>query len=265
MSLESDLGSYLRRHRERSGLSVDAVATGSRIVPRLVDALEAGRHDLLPAPVYVRGFIRAYCQQEGADPERALQLYDANGIPDPALAIPPRRAAPPREPGGGRWRRAAAGSLLVAVLGAALVVLLTRRQPDAAAGRGSGPRMTAVRAPTTPGPAAPASPSPAETTDSAGTTSPPVPPAPATPVPVERILLMRAVETTWVRVTPDGARPTEETLAPGAVREWRSPGRFHVTVGNAGGVEIELDGRALPALGGHGQVVRDATIPSERP
>ena len=75
---------------------------------------------------------------------------------------------------------------------------------------------------------------------------------------------MRAVDTTWVRVTPDGAPPTEETLTPGTVREWRSAGRFRVTVGNAGGVEIELDGQALPALGKPGQVVRDTTIPSER-
>ena len=83
------------------------------------------------------------------------------------------------------------------------------------------------------------------------------------PEPVERVLLMRAIDTTWVRVQPDGAGPTEETLSPGAVREWRSPGRFHVTLGNAGGVELELDGRALPVLGARGQVVRDATVPGE--
>jgi hypothetical protein len=74
---------------------------------------------------------------------------------------------------------------------------------------------------------------------------------------------MRAIDTTWVRVQPDGARPTEETLSPGSVREWRSAGRFHITVGNAGGVELELDGRALPSLGAPGQVVRDATLPVE--
>ena len=74
---------------------------------------------------------------------------------------------------------------------------------------------------------------------------------------------MRAIDTTWVRVRPDGAKPTEETLSPGSVREWRSSGRFHVTLGNAGGVELELDGQVLPALGARGQVVRDATVPGE--
>jgi cytoskeleton protein RodZ len=77
------------------------------------------------------------------------------------------------------------------------------------------------------------------------------------------VLLVRAVEATWVRVKPDGGEQTEETLAPGTVREWRSAGRFHVTLGNAGGVELELDGQALPALGERGRVVRDVTVPPE--
>jgi hypothetical protein len=77
------------------------------------------------------------------------------------------------------------------------------------------------------------------------------------------VLVLRATDTTWVRVQPDGGAVTEETLAPGAVREWRSPGRFRVTLGNAGGVELELDGRALPSLGATGRVARDVLIPAE--
>ena len=73
---------------------------------------------------------------------------------------------------------------------------------------------------------------------------------------------MRAIETTWVRVQPDGGEPTEETLAPGMVREWHSAGSFRVTLGNAGGVELELDGQAVPALGQRGRVVRDVIVPS---
>ena len=83
------------------------------------------------------------------------------------------------------------------------------------------------------------------------------------PKPADRVLVMRATDTTWVRVQPDGGPVTEETLSPGAVREWRSAGRFRVTLGNAGGVDLELDVRALPALGSAGQVVKDATIPGE--
>jgi cytoskeleton protein RodZ len=115
---------------------------------------------------------------------------------------------------------------------------------------------------------------PAPEAPSAGNASPvatppsvPVPAPPAVALgatkPAERVLVLRAIDTTWVRIQPDGGAATEETLAPGAVREWRSAGRFRVTLGNAGGVELELDGRALPALGAAGRVARDVIIPGE--
>ncbi len=269
MSAVSSLGVYLRRSRERAGLSVEAVATGSRIVPRFVAALEADQHEDMPAPVYVRGFIRAYCEQVGVDPAPALRLYAAQAVPDPPLTVRPAPAAPRAAPVARRWRRVVVGALVVAALGTVAMLSLGRRQPDAVASRGG-------TAPAVPG--APAPPDTAASRVTATTSTPPIgPPAPAptppptpapapaagaTPAPAERVLLIRAVETTWVRVTPDGGSPAEETLPPETVREWRSAKGFRVSTGNAGGILLELDGRPLPALGDRGQVVH-ATIPSE--
>ena len=251
---------------------MDAVSAGSRIVPRLVDALESDRQDLLPAPVYVRGFIRACCEQIGADADEALRLYDEQAAPPPPLTV---HAPPPLTrplPAVRRWGRVAVVSVLVVALGVAGMFVLGRRQPDAVASRGADATMTASRSSTASPPVErvmPAPPAPSAAVTARAVPAPPAvataPVGPASSVPgsVERVLLMRAIDTTWVRVQPDGSKPTEETLAPGSVREWRSAGRFHVTLGNAGGVELELDGRALPALGARGQVVRDATVPGE--
>jgi cytoskeleton protein RodZ len=237
MSSHSSLGAYLRRRRERSGLSVEAVSAGSRIVPRLIDALETDRRDLLPAPVYVRGFIRANCAQVGADAEVALRLYDAQTALAPPVTLRATSSPPARTvPTGRGWRRIAAGSLLATMLAVTAVLPLGCWQPDVDGDRGWGGTMNTSRS------AAPAS---------------------AVPAPVERVLRMRATDTTWVRVQPDGAQSTEGTLAPGTAQEWRSAGRFHITVGNAGGVELALDGHALPALEAPGQVVGDATVPGE--
>jgi cytoskeleton protein RodZ len=259
MSAKSTLGAYLRRCRERSGLSVEAVATGSRIVPRLVEALEADRHDLLPAPVYVRGFLRAYCEQVGVDPSRALGLYDAQAASDPRVTVRPATPSERPGPAPAGWRRVAVWSVLVAALGVATVALLARRQSDAVAGRGQD-STPAARQPVPPAaaPAPPAQPAPA----GPSSVAPAALPSTASPAPTERVPLVRAVETTWVKVTADGAPPIEETLSPGTVREWRSAGRFRVSVGNAGGVKVELDGQPLPALGQRGQVVH-RTIPDE--
>jgi cytoskeleton protein RodZ len=294
MSADLSVGKYLRECRERSGLSVEAVSTGSRIAPRFVQALEGDQHADLPAPVYVRGFIRAYCEQVGADVEHAHRLYDAQAIPDPPLRVQPTPPAATAKPGARRWRRAAAAAVIVVAVGATAAFLLGRRQPDAVASRGgaatfAGPRTAPATpvAPTPPSPStapeAPASPpvtvSPASPGVASGVPAPAPPHGSAprvaavtpsappdvtttSPSPAEHVLLIRAVEATWVRVQPDGGPPAEETLAAGAVREWRSGKGFRVTAGNAGGILVELDGRPLPALGGRGQVVH-TTIPLE--
>ena len=260
------LGAYLRRGRERSGLSMEAVAAGSRIVPRLVEALEADRQEFLPAPVYVRGFIRAYCEQIGADTEEALRLYDEQAAPPSSLTVQPKAPEAPKISAARRWGRVAALSAVGVVLGVAGFALLGRRQPDAVASRGDGAVATASTRPAAP-PAQPqppvVGPAPAPVAPLTSATAPPAAPVSSAPKPADRVLVMRAIDTTWIRVQPDGGPATEETLAPGAVREWRTSGRFHVTLGNAGGVELELDGRALPALGTAGQVVKDAILPGE--
>ncbi len=158
MSDKDTLGAHLRRGRERSGLTVDAVSAGSRIVPRLVEALESDRQDLLPAPVYVRGFIRAYCEQIGADTGEALRLYDEQAAPDPPLTV---RDPPPSRPAGARrWGRVAAISALAGAVGVAGFVLLGRRPPDAGASRRAGGTMTASRSSPAPPPVERATPAP---------------------------------------------------------------------------------------------------------
>ena len=59
MSL-AGIGEALRSTRERRGLSIDQAAQETRISPRFLEALEAEQFQELPAPVYVRGFLRSY-------------------------------------------------------------------------------------------------------------------------------------------------------------------------------------------------------------
>jgi hypothetical protein len=69
------------------------------------------------------------------------------------------------------------------------------------------------------------------------------------------------VEETWILVKLDNGSIVQELLPAGAVREWRSERRFLLTLGNAGGVEVELNGQRLPPLGRQGEVVRDISLP----
>jgi len=97
--------------------------------------------------------------------------------------------------------------------------------------------------------------------------SPPaaVPAMPAADLAETQRLVVKAVEPTWIRVQADEGRAVEELLAPGAQRQWTAGKRFVLTIGNAGGIEIELNGRTLPSLGARGAVIHRLSLPGIPP
>jgi hypothetical protein len=76
-------------------------------------------------------------------------------------------------------------------------------------------------------------------------------------------LIARVKEPTWIRVRTGDGRSTEETVPAGQVREWVSDRPFVLTVGNAGGVTLELNGRTLPPLGPSGAVIGRLVLPPQ--
>jgi cytoskeletal protein RodZ len=58
-------------------MSLDDVAKVTKIQPRILERLEAGMLDGLPAEVFVRGFVRSFARCVGLDEREALQRYAA--------------------------------------------------------------------------------------------------------------------------------------------------------------------------------------------
>lgn len=76
------IGETLRSNRERRGITVEQVAQDTRISLRFIEALEDEQFDELPAPVYVRGFLRSYANYLKIDPQPLLdQLVGGNRLP----------------------------------------------------------------------------------------------------------------------------------------------------------------------------------------
>lgn len=69
------VGRRLRAARVERGLGLDQVASQLHLNPSLIDALEAGRYEALPGPVFVAGYIRNYARQVGLDPEPLIASY----------------------------------------------------------------------------------------------------------------------------------------------------------------------------------------------
>lgn len=60
-SATPSVGAALKAARMKKSQTLETAAQQTRIPRKHLDALEAGRYDDLPAPVYLRGFLKSYC------------------------------------------------------------------------------------------------------------------------------------------------------------------------------------------------------------
>ncbi len=296
----NSLGLYLRGLREAKGMSLDDISRSTRVGRRHLEALEEDAPGELPAPVFVKGFIRAYCEFLECPPDHALGLYrESTGEPAPAHG--PVRPLP-------STRSRFSGPLVISIvlfvtLGLSLLVLRVGLQSSrksaspVSVAREDVPKTTPpvsssmpnpAKAPA-PAPVLPAAPPPAATSEATAPAPPPSAPVaastnstpPATSVssssagttasttaeakPGSHHLVVRAIEPTWLRVQVDDGQVAEELLQTGAVREWNAAKHFTLTVGNAGGLEIDLNGKRLPSLGATGAVIQRLVLPPQQP
>jgi cytoskeleton protein RodZ len=71
---------------------------------------------------------------------------------------------------------------------------------------------------------------------------------------------LEATELSWVVVQVDGGSPQEALLRPGEKARWKGQDQFILTLGNAGGVKAELNGKPQKPFGPSGKVARDIVI-----
>jgi hypothetical protein len=93
-----DIGSSLRDARERQGLDFPELEERTKIRPKYLRALEDERFDILPAPTYVKGFLRSYAEALGLDGQPFVDEYNSRftiGEDEPVLMT---RRVPTRRP-----------------------------------------------------------------------------------------------------------------------------------------------------------------------
>jgi transcriptional regulator with XRE-family HTH domain len=77
---ELTCGAYLRKVREQKGITLDKVSQDSKIVKRLLQAIENDDYRVLPPPVYLKGLIKKYAHYLHLDEEQVLEFYQkSNG------------------------------------------------------------------------------------------------------------------------------------------------------------------------------------------
>ncbi|MCK4546781.1 MAG: DUF4115 domain-containing protein [Candidatus Eisenbacteria sp.] len=221
-------GQFLREQREERGKSLEEIAAQINLRTDVLRNLEADLFNFAPAPVYVVGALTAYARALGVDPSEVLDRY--HGMLDPQPSEPPKEPEPPHR-GFPIGRNGIIGAAVLVVL-IVLVVLLGRRNPTF---REEAAMREAV---------------PEEAIEIPAIAPPVVETAP------ERVVLQMSVhESTWVGLEMDGEKRYSALLAPGAWRRWEADSTFSITIGNAGGVDLTLDGETVDLPRQRGRVV----------
>jgi cytoskeleton protein RodZ len=285
----SELGRLLSEARAEKRASLAEVEAGTRIRQKYIEALENGSFAELPQGPIARGFLRSYAVYLGLDPEEVLRLY-AQESGDTEVELPIAEPGKPRyvdyrplevelldtRPSLG-WLRWVVALLVVVVLGFAAWWFFGR-------GWTTGWSSLAFWVPPTATPTATYTPTPwivTATPSSTPTVTPVVPtptsdllllptptvPATITPTPMStvtpEIVAQIAMSVTvnqraWIRVVADGEVVQEGILEGGESRFWNAAESMAVRTGNAGGVDLVLNGEDLGPMGDIGQVVERA-------
>jgi cytoskeletal protein RodZ len=99
------LGEYLQSERLARGITLEQIYNDTKISSGMLEAIEQGNTKRLPAPVLVRGFLRAYANRIGLDPDvvilRYEELIDEGAARQEALEKFHQRMRP--KPSGRKW------------------------------------------------------------------------------------------------------------------------------------------------------------------
>jgi cytoskeletal protein RodZ len=263
------IGELLKRERENRGLSHEQVSEMTKLRVHILRALEEEDWKELPQPVFVRGFIRSYARILGIDEGEALSGYEDHASVE---QTPPRPLMVHKGPGKG-WILYL--TLLFCGLGLLFLYLwmgspLTEERRVTPEWRKMPKPQERERQPPT-GTAAVTEERPIEVEeapDRRAEEEREEAPSRGEPESIaatdrntedisEALVLNGQVKMrTWMRVQIDGQEPKEYIFQPGARPRWTAKKGFDLMVGNAAGIDFELDGEEYKNLGGLGEVVR---------
>jgi cytoskeletal protein RodZ len=267
-SPETTFGDELKRHRLLREVSLESIASATKISVRHLQALERGDLQRLPAPVFTRGFIRAYADFLGLDPEEMVNAYlsefGSSGRAQTSGTEP--RAS--RVPSRGLLILAAVAAAVAALIAAGIWRRAHRPRPAPVRSAALPPVSLSPHIRVVPGVSETAAPSPPTT--AADAALPPVPAAPspsagAPTAPAGSLSLSIRVDANcWGEIFGDDRKLFSGTFRRGDERTFEARKTFRLTFGNAGAVRASLNGRPLPPLGKPGEVVRNIRLDPDR-
>lgn len=236
----------LHKQRITKGISLNEIASVTRISVQFLEALEQGNFEALPQ-TYIRAFIREYASSVGLNPVEALQRYDlflGKKLEPISPRKEPERQEVREEPSS--WPKMAKTFVIggIILLVCAIGLYLFFRPSDSVPVQQTAfddvvKEVERISAPRKQIPGASR-----EIIDSLRLNS-------------------HTSDTVWLSIIIDGKRTEEYLFPPGSDYGWIAKEKFSVTLGNAGGISFILNGVPLEPLGRSRAVVRNVIITRE--
>lgn len=235
---------YLRKQRQERKIRLSDVAIQTRISMKFLEAIEAGNLEILPE-TYIRAFIRDYAKAVGLDPDDAIKKYDLH-VESLKAVTQQREIQPPKQSGGKQVSLTQAQKIAAGGIGVVILAILSylafspnKKPPVDLSTTYDNTEVIDQKK-----------------FDSAYTA--------ATTPKIEKVdssrLVLSADDTVWVNLVVDEGRTYDLLMRPGNRLTFWGKRKFNMTIGNAGGLTIVLNGHQYPPLGGSGVVIRNVTI-----
>ena len=223
------LGSSLREVRVEAGLSVTQLANRTRIPASVIEDLEHDRFNTSGGPSYARGHVRTIAKICGVDPEPLLSQFESQTIPlsksirellkENSVITAPRKNSL-------SWKQLAAVFIVIALLVVVGISGFARSSSNQTISAGNG---------------ATASPSASSSVALTGA----------------NIVLAATSGNSWISISDSsGATQFSGQLTMGQKRAFRDSDHLDLVIGNAGAVDVEINGKSSGRLGANGQVIR---------
>lgn len=264
-----EISKYLVQVRQEQSIRIEEVAAKTHIRLYFLQALDAGKFEELPEPVYIQGFIRRYADILGLDGQALANSFTVNAPPivespnnPPKSESKPHIRIPLFIPYVG----------LLAVAAIALIYILNPKLISQSLAKKQESTVTKTQQ-TNPSPLA--TEPLAQKPDSVVTETPTATPSPtatpltssqiATPSPTPNGNLAVTLELqgkSWLQVKADGKTEFIGELSKGERRTWTAKKQLTVRSGNAGAVLVSVNEQPAQPLGNDG-VVREVTYTPE--
>ncbi|MEU5920786.1 helix-turn-helix domain-containing protein [Streptomyces sp. NPDC004288] len=243
------IGRALQQARIASGLTVEEVSASTRVRIPIVHAIEEDDFSRCGGDVYARGHIRTLARAVGLDPAPLIEQYDAEhgGRPAPTPAAPlfeAERIRPePRRP---NWTAAMVAAIVAVVGFVGFTMFNGNEAPKGSAVADGGPAPAPDKATSAakPKPSKPA-PKPTESAIAA--------------VPQDKVTIKLSAidDKSWISAKAhDGKLLFDGLLLKGESKTFQDDERVDLVLGNAGAIELYVNGKKLDDKFESGQVER---------